>query len=90
MRVVHPSAAVKCRFTHLFARITEDDDSYIVQIRLHNDVIAAPSGAAWGEVADSIESAAEMIGALAERFSISQDRITLEIRMDNIAENTRH
>ena len=38
----------------------------------------------------SVESAAGMIPVLAERFSISQDRITLEIRMEDIAENTRH
>jgi hypothetical protein len=31
-----------------------------------------------------------MISILAERFSIPQERITLEIRMDEIAENTRH
>jgi hypothetical protein len=56
---------------------------------LRND--AAPENTAWGEeIADSIESAAEMISILAERFSIPQERITLEIRMDEIAENTRH
>jgi hypothetical protein len=77
------------RFTHLFARITEEDDAYVVRVRLRND--AAPENTAWGEeIADSIESAAEMISILAERFSIPQERITLEIRMDEIAENTRH
>jgi hypothetical protein len=50
-----------------------------------------PEATAWGEeIAESIESAAEMIPVPAERFSISQDRITLEIKMEDIAENARH
>jgi len=36
-------------FTHLSARITEGDDSFVVQVRLHNDGISAPEGTAWGE-----------------------------------------
>ena len=78
------------RFTHLFAWITEEDDGeYVVRVRLRNE--AMPENTAWGEeIADSIESASEMISILAERFSIPQERITLEIRMDEIAENTRH
>ncbi len=70
--------------------ITEEDDGeYVVRIRLRNDV--APENTGWGEeIADSIESAAEMIAVVAERFSIPRERITLEIRMSNIAENTRH
>jgi hypothetical protein len=31
-----------------------------------------------------------MIAGLAKRYSIPQDRITLEIRMEDIAESTRH
>jgi len=79
------------RFTHLFARITEEGDSYVVQVRLHNDVTVSPDDAAWGEeIADSIEAASEMIAVLATRFSIPEDRITLEVRMDNMAGNTLH
>ena len=79
------------RFTHLFARITEEDGSYVIQVRLHNDVTGSPDDAAWGEeIADSIETASEMIVVLATRFSIPQNRITLEIRMENNAENTHH
>jgi len=85
------SASRKKRFTHLFARITEEDDGYVVQVRLHNDATPPPEDTAWGEeVADSIETASEMIAALADKFSIPQGRITLELRMDNAAENTRH
>ena len=50
-----------------------------------------PENTAWGEeIAPSIETAAEMITALVERFSIPQDRIRLEIRLDDIAANTCH
>src|SRR5205085_192577 len=74
------------RFTHLFARITEEEDGYVVQVRLHNDARPSPEGTAWGEeIADSMESASEMIAGLAASFSIPQDRITLEIRMDDVA-----
>ena len=50
-----------------------------------------PESTAWGEeIADSMESASEMIAGLAAGFSIPQDRITLEIRMDDVAQSTRH
>src|SRR5262245_28984589 len=79
------------RFTHLFARISEEDDCYVVQIRLRNEATPALEDSAWGEeIAESIESAAEMIATLAEWFFIPRDRITLEIRMDNLAGSTRH
>ena len=81
----------KRRFTHLFARITEEDHSYVVQVRLHNGSATEPENTAWGEeIAPSMETAAEMVTALAKRFSIPQDRIRLEIRMDNIAASTHH
>lgn len=92
MTIVDPSTIHRPRFTHLFARITEEDDSFTVQVRLRNSAsVKAPESTAWGEeIAPSIEIAAEMIADLAERFSIPQDRISLEIRMDDIAANTHH
>jgi hypothetical protein len=80
------------RFTHLFARISEEDDCYVVQVRLRNEATpAVVEDSAWGEeITDSIESAAEMIATLAEWFFIPRDRITLEICMDDLAGNTRH
>lgn len=91
MTIVQPASAGRERFTHLSARITEEDDSYVVQVKLHNDAKSALEDTAWGEeIADSIESAAKMIALLAERFSIPQDRITLEIRLDDIAKSVRH
>ncbi len=88
---VPESAAVKSRFTDLFARITQEDDGYVVQIRLHNAATPRPGHAVWGEeIADSIESASEMVADVAAKFCIPQGRITLEIRMNDMAENTRH
>ena len=88
---VPESAGVKSRSTDLFARITQEDDGYVVQIRLHNAATPQPRNAVWGEeMADSIESASEMVADLAAKFCIPQDRITLEIRMDHMAENTWH
>jgi hypothetical protein len=79
------------RFTRLFARILEEDGAYVVQVRLDNHTLGRAEDTAWGEeLADSIESASEMIADLATRFSISEDSVTLELRLDNIAENTRH
>jgi hypothetical protein len=75
----------------LFARITEEDDSYVVEVRLYNGAAASAEDAAWGEeIADSIEAVSEMIAILAVRYSIPQDRITLEVRMERMAESTCH
>jgi len=79
------------QFTHLFARISEEDDGYIVQVRLHNEASSSLNDTAWGEeIADSIEEASKMIDGLATKFSIPTDHIKLELRMDSVAENTRH
>jgi hypothetical protein len=55
-------AAVKSRFSDLFARITQKDHRYVVQIRLHN---AATPHAVWGEeITDSIASGSETVADL--------------------------
>ncbi len=87
--IQQPSTA--SRFTRLFARILEEDDGYIVQVRLDNHALGRADDTACGEeFAESVESASEMISDLAARFFIPEDRITLELRFYNIAENTRH
>src|SRR3954463_599197 len=74
-------------FTDLFASISEEDDGYAVQVRLYND--ARPENAAWGEeMADSVETASMLVGALAAEFSIPQARIKIEIRMNNMTNGT--
>lgn len=79
------------RFTDLFASISEEDDGYgyTVQVRLYDRT--KPDNAAWGEeMADSVETASMLVGALAAEFSIPQARIQIEMRMNNMTSGTRH
>jgi len=77
------------RFTDLFVSISEEDDGYTVQVRLYDRT--KPDNAAWGEeIADSVETASMLVGALAAEFSIPQARIEIEIRMNNLTSGTRH
>jgi hypothetical protein len=79
----------RSRFTDLFASISQEDDGYTVQVRLYDE--ATPENAAWGEeIADSIETASMLVGALAAEFSIPEARIKIEIRMNNMTDGTRH
>jgi hypothetical protein len=76
-------------FTDLFASISEEDDGYAVQVKLYDQT--RPENAAWGEeMADSVETASMLVGALAAEFSIPQARIKIEIRMNNMTNGTRH
>jgi hypothetical protein len=73
----------------LFARISEEEIGYVVQVRLYND--AKPENGAWGEeIVDSFEAASQVVSALAAEFSIFPNRIKMEIRMSNLTEGTRH
>jgi hypothetical protein len=77
------------RYTHLFACISEEDDGYVVQVRLYNET--TPQRAAWGEeITDSLETASTLIASLAAEHSIAQDMIEIEIRMDKLTTGTRH
>jgi hypothetical protein len=77
------------RYTHLFACISEEDDGYVVQVRLYNKV--KPAYAAWGEeITDSFETASVLIAGLAAEHSIAQDMIEIEIRMETLTDGTRH
>jgi hypothetical protein len=77
------------RYTDLFARISEDDDGYTLQVRLYH--FKEPSNAAWGEeVTDSFETASRLIAALVAEFSITTERVKIEIRMQRLADGTRH
>ncbi|MET0539747.1 MAG: hypothetical protein ABWZ64_17680 [Xanthobacteraceae bacterium] len=79
----------RSRFTDLFASISQEDDGYTVQVRLYDE--ATPENAAWGEeIADSIETASMLVGALAAEFSIPEARIKIEIRMNKMTDGTRH
>ena len=74
------SGSSETRYTNLFACISEEDDSYTVQVRLYNH--GMPENTAWGEeMADSLETASMLVSALAAEFSIAQAGIKIEIRM---------
>lgn len=77
------------QYTDLFACISEDEDGYTLQVRLCNEM--RPENAAWGEeTAESLETAAMLIAALAAEFSIPQSRIKIKIRMHNVTVGTQH
>jgi hypothetical protein len=96
----HPSHAVglsqvrrsksgKSGYTKLFACISEEEDGYMVQVRLSDEV--KPENSAWGEeIVDSFETASELVAALAGEFSIEQACITIEIRIHNHEHGTRY
>ena len=79
----------KSRYTRLFACISEEEDGYVVQVRLSNE--KKPEKSAWGEeIVDSFETASELVAGLAGEFSIAQAGIEIEIRMHNHKNGTRH
>ena len=87
--IVVESGSIDGRFTNLFACISEEEDSYTVQVRLYSQT--KPEDTAWGEeMADSLETASMLVAALAEEFSITQARIKIEIRMLDPKSGTRH
>jgi hypothetical protein len=77
------------RYTHLAAWVTEEEDGYIVRVRLHHET--KPANAAWGEeISDSLQTASALLHALAEKFSIPQSRVTIRLRLENLRDGTRH
>jgi hypothetical protein len=83
------TSADKSRYTKLFACISEEDDGYMVQVRLFDE--KKPENNAWGEeIVDSFETASALVAALAGEFSIAQAGIEIEIRMHNHTHGTRH
>jgi hypothetical protein len=83
------SESNKARYTNLFACISEEEDSFTVQVRLFSR--GRPDSAAWGEeIADSLETASMLVTAIAAEFSIVQAGIELEIRMLDARSGTRH
>jgi hypothetical protein len=77
------------RYTHLIAWVTEEEDGYLVEVRLHHEM--KPANAAWGEeISDSIETASALLHALAAKFSIPQSRIDIRLRLENLRDGTQH
>jgi len=87
--ILMQSGKNETRYTNLFACISEEEDSYTIQLRLYNQI--APENAAWGEeITDSLETASMLVGALAAEFSITPARIKIEFRMRDPKGGTRH
>lgn len=87
IRIEAKSAAV--RYTHLFACIDQEEDGYTIKVKLYNET--KPRNTAWGEeIADSIETASRLSGALAEQFSIPKSCIEIEVQMGDLRAGTRH
>jgi hypothetical protein len=83
------SGANEPRYTHLTAWVTEEEDGYTVQVRLHHET--RPANAAWGEeISDSLETASVLLQALAAKFSIPESRVAIRLRLENLQEGTRH
>jgi hypothetical protein len=83
------SGSNEARYTHLTAWVTEEEDGYIVQVRLHHET--KPAHAAWGEeISDSLETASALLHALAAKFSIPQSRIDIRLRLENLRDGTQH
>jgi hypothetical protein len=73
----------------LTACVSEEEGGFAVQVRLHHQT--KPENRAWGEeVADSFETASNMLGDLAAAFSIPQTHVTISLRMENARDSTRH
>lgn len=82
-------STVNAHFTRLYAKIRQEDGVFTVSVRLQNHL--KPDEAAWGEeVANSIEIASSMIGLLAAEFSITEELISIDIRMDDFRHGTLH
>jgi hypothetical protein len=76
-------------YTDLFARISEEEGSFTLQFRLYN-MAKAENAACGEEVTDCFEKACTLIATLADEFSIPEENIDIELRMNNSRDGTRH
>ncbi len=87
MSLPRPSTG-RC-FTHLDARITQENGVFMLGIQLRNRLV--PEDFAGGlQEAVSIEMASEMIAGVAQQFGILQPAISISIFMENFKDGTRH
>jgi hypothetical protein len=76
-------------FTRLYATVCQEEGAFTVTVRLLNH--RNQSQVAWGEeIAETVEVASSMIGALAREFSIAEKYIAIELRMASLKEGTLH
>jgi hypothetical protein len=77
------------RYTNLSACVSQEEGCFTVQITLYDEAMPK-KGIRGEEIADSIETASELLDALAKAYAIPQDRIKIRVQMDNAREGTRH
>jgi hypothetical protein len=75
-------------YTHLEAKILQEDGMYTVTVRLDNR--GKSDSARGAHHVPTFEEASSLIGALARKFDILQDEISLDIEMENLRDSTRH
>ncbi len=76
-------------FTHLEARITEEEDEFTVSVQMKNG--EKKNDTMWGvDKAGSLEIASGMIAQLARQFSIPEASISLSVKMNNYRAGTFH
>ena len=76
-------------FTRLDARILQEENVFTVTVRLFDH--RRQGDGAWGEeITTSIDSATLMIDAIAQKYSISQQHISVSIVMDSFKDGTFH
>lgn len=72
------------RYTRLRATISEQENFFCVHVQLSDDEGNVASGE---EIADTIESASDMIATVAVRFGI--DTVGIEVELDTCGSGTR-
>ena len=76
-------------FTRLDARISQEENVFTLTVRLFDH--RKQGEGAWGEeIAHSIDSASRMIDAIAQKYCISQQHISVGIVMDSFKDGTFH
>ena len=76
-------------FTRLYARITEEDGTFTVSVRLLNH-LKQDESACGQKIAGSIDMASAMVDSIAREFCISQNCISISIVMANFKDGTFH
>ena len=82
------AGSVESPYTHLFASISEEEDGYTAEVRLYSR--SNQQSAHGEEIAGTLEMASMWIAAIANKFSISQTFIKIEILMQRVTDGTRH
>jgi len=76
-------------FTRLDARILQEENVFTVTVRLFDH--RKQSEGAWGEeITTSIDLASRMIDEIAQKYSILQQHISVNIVMKNFKDGTFH